>query len=83
LNIYIVAQASDEYNDTLQLRDVLKTQSGLTPYWTANEKNFKPLAFQSLDKAKRYLESFDKKPAFSDGSGNMKNELSIFETELN
>lgn len=79
MKIYIVAQSSDEYSDTLQLRDVLSTSGGICPYWTSTGKS---MAFKSLDEAQAYLDSFDGKPAHSDGSGNLKDDFSIFETEM-
>ena len=79
MKIYIVAQSSDEYDDTLQLRDVLRTHSVLSPYHTLRGRS---MAFKSLDDAQAYLNSFDGKPAYSDGSGNLKDDFSIFETEM-
>jgi len=78
MKIFIVAQSSDEYSDTLQLRDVMNS-GGLSPYWTSSARS---MAFKSLDDAKTYLESLDGKAAHSDGSGNLKDDFSIFETEM-
>lgn len=79
MKIYLVAQTSDEYSNTLHLKDVLNS-GGITSF--NYSENYKSLAFPTLELAKEYLNTFDGKPAYSDGSGNAKDKLSIFETEM-
>lgn len=76
---YIVATASDEYDDEALLPDVLRTEVDL-PSLNSHDYS-RTRAFRSLEAAQRYYQSFNGIPAFSDGSGNLRDRMSIFKVE--